>query len=243
MSYPTGPPNAGTVMPERKTMFSQVTKQYRLDPLPPRPWGSNVIQLQPIQYYRPHDKQVLALRAPSGEIFFGGAKGGGKSLCLLLAFAAQERLYGRHARGIIFRRTQPEFADLRTKASELFRGLAEWKGKEMTWVFRSGATLRMAHLDTVQDVGKYTGQEYTFIGFDELTEWASRATPTSFMKTCLRNVHGVPGLIMSSAATRAGPATGGSSTDSSIRCRRCAGSRASRCRGSSSRRGWTTTPT
>ena len=187
-----------SAQPQRSSMFSKVTQQYRLNPLPPKPWGSNVIQVNPIQYYRPHEKQVLALKCPSGEIFFGGAKGGGKTLCLLLAFARQERKYGRHARGIIFRRTQPEFADLKNKAEELFRGHAEWRGGDLrAYVFKSGATLRLAHLDTVQDVGRYTGNEYTFIAFDELTEWVS-GDAYAFMKTCLRSVHGVPGLIMSS---------------------------------------------
>ena len=153
-----------------------------------------------VNWYRPHDKQILALSVPQTrqlEMFFGGAKGGGKSLCLLLLFVQQEMKYGRAARGIIFRRTQPEFTELRKTSTEMFRGHAEWKSKDMTWVFKSGATLRMAHLDTEREVGKYTGQEYTYIAFDELTEWASGAA-YSFMKTCLRNTMRIPGLVASS---------------------------------------------
>ena len=57
--------------------------------------------------------QEKALRAKFvNQLFFGGARGGGKSFTLLLDFAQDVPTYGKNWRGIIFRRTYPELDEI-----------------------------------------------------------------------------------------------------------------------------------
>ena len=144
-----------------------------------------------LSYWRPHPKQEWAMACPADELFFGGAKGGGKSDWLLADFAQQAERYGYAANGVIFRRTQPEFTDLKQKAQIMYRGVASWREKDATWTWPNGAWLRMRYLDSERDVGRYQGHAYSWIGFDELTEWPM-PTAYEFMFSCLRSAAGVP---------------------------------------------------
>ena len=123
--------------------------------------------------------------SPARELFFGGARGGGKSDWLIADFAKHARDYGPNAKGILLRQSVPQFHELQRKAETMYRGLAEWKASERTWIFKNGATLRMTHLDSMADVNNYMGHQYTWIGFDELTDWPSIEL-YEFMGTTLR---------------------------------------------------------
>ena len=154
--------------------------------------------------WSPQPKQALALSCPAGELFFGGAAGGGKSDFMLADFAAGASKYGRHWNGIIFRQTTSELEELQKRARELYSQLgAYFRGKgagEMgnTWVFPNGATLKMRYLESEKDVGRYQGHQYTWIGIDELGNYS---TPYcwEFMKSRLRSPYGVPCYIRGTA--------------------------------------------
>jgi len=81
-------------------------------------------------------------------------------------------------RGLIVRRTTEELRDLIIESKKLYPKIfkkAEWKERDKTWVFPSGATLWFSYLDHDDDVLRYQGQQFTWVGFDELTQW-----PTPF---------------------------------------------------------------
>ena len=146
--------------------------------------------------WQPQPKQLLALQCPYDELFYGGAKYVGKSDFLLMDFYKQANKYGKSARGIIFRRSYNELEELIYRSKELYRDAAYSETKK-TWGFRNGAALKMRFLESDQDVGRYQGHQYSWIGFDELTEW-----PTDycyiFMLSCLRSPLGVPCRMRSS---------------------------------------------
>ena len=48
------------------------------------------------------------LSCPADEIFYGGARGGGKSHGILLDFCKHAFEHGENVSGILFRRTYPE---------------------------------------------------------------------------------------------------------------------------------------
>lgn len=60
-----------------------------------------------------------------------------------------------------------------------------------TWHFPNGATFKLRSMDREQDADKYQGSAYTWIGFDELPNWA---TDVAFnkLKACLRSTEEVP---------------------------------------------------
>ena len=153
--------------------------------------------------WKPQPKQALALSCPATELFFGGAAGGGKSDFMLMDFVQQANVYGKNARGILFRQTTSQLEELQKRAREIYSQLgAVYKGKggELgnTWIFPNGATLKMRYLESEKDVDNYQGHQYTWIGIDELGNYA---TPYcwEFMKSRLRSAAGVPCYIRGTA--------------------------------------------
>ena len=121
------------------------------------------------------------------ELLFGGARGGGKSDFLLGDFTRGVEL-GVEWRGFLFRRTYPELEELISRSKlmypENFPG-CEFREGSKTWHFPSGATLRMRYLEREADASRYQGHQYSWIGWDELTQWASDAAYKMLM-ACLR---------------------------------------------------------
>lgn len=134
-------------------------------PEPPKPprtvWGA-----QP--------RQSHALSCPAFELFFGGARGGGKTDYLLADYAQDVPAYGRDWKGILFRKTYPELEDIISRSYELYPYIfpgAKYSISQKTWYFPNGARLRFRHAETEDDVSKYQGHAYPWIGFDELPNW------------------------------------------------------------------------
>jgi hypothetical protein len=138
------------------------------------------------------------------ELFFGGARGGGKSDYLLGDYLQDVEL-GAAWRGIIFRKTYPELEELQMRAMEIYPLLgAVYKATKSAeypfancWYFPTGATLKMRYIENEKDAENYQGHQYTWIGFDELT---NHATPFAYnkLKACLRSAAGIQGRIRAS---------------------------------------------
>jgi hypothetical protein len=152
---------------------------------------------QRIPGWSPQPRQAQALACPAFELFFGGAKGGGKSDLLLGDFLQGIEL-GEAWKGIVFRRTYPELEEIQGRAQQIYGAYpgAEWLKGERTWTFPGGATLRFRHLASDQDVGNYQGHQYSWIGFDELSEFPTPA-PYIFMLSCARSALGAPCSVRS----------------------------------------------
>ena len=136
------------------------------------------------------------LACPAQEIFYGGARGGGKSHGILLDFAKHAYKHGGHVNGVLFRRTYPELEDLQSKAQRIFPFLgANYKAGVKTWQFQSGAQLKMRYLQSEDHVNNYLGHEYTWMGFDQLDAWPKQSTVDK-LKANLRNPHGIPSRMV-----------------------------------------------
>lgn len=133
----------------------------------------------------------MAVAAPFvDEMLFGGARGGGKSDFLLGDFL-QDVPQGAVWRGIIFRKSFPELEELIVRAKEMYLPLgAQYQVANKTFLFPSGATLKFRHLEVESDADMYQGHQYTWIGWDELTNWASLVAYKK-LKACLRSAHNV----------------------------------------------------
>ena len=120
--------------------------------------------------------QTEFLAASEREVLFGGAAGGGKSRGLL---ADPMRYFSNSAfSGLLLRRTNDELRQLVSESQELYPKAypgAKWQEKKSQWIFPSGARLWMTYLERPEDVMRYQGQAFCWIGWDELTQH-----PTSF---------------------------------------------------------------
>lgn len=148
--------------------------------------------------WQPQPRQALALASPAFELFYGGAAGGGKSDFLLIDWTDGIQ-YGKGHRGIIFRRSYQELEELITRSQELFPrlgyGNANWRATHKTWTI-NGATLKFRYLEKDPDVFNYQGHQYTWIGWDELTNWPTDF-PYVYMISRARSPQGLPVRIRS----------------------------------------------
>jgi hypothetical protein len=122
------------------------------------------------------------------EVLFGGAAGPGKSWSLIidaLGLQYKNTKVGKTAveisdyRAVIFRRKTTQLAQLIKEARRYYLVSpfnAEYVAKRTgapgaSFIFPSGATIYFAHLENTDDVENHQGQEYGFVGFDELSQF------------------------------------------------------------------------
>jgi hypothetical protein len=100
---------------------------------------------------------------------------------------------------IIFRRTYPDLEDLIHRAIAMYcaPGLdARYRGDNHQFTFPSGARVRFSHLQYSKDIYTHQGQQYDFIGFDELCHFPRSAYIYLFSR--LRGTHdGIARLVRS----------------------------------------------
>lgn len=113
--------------------------------------------------------QKAALDSEADILFFGGSAGSLKTATMLIDAAQEHR--NPNLRGIIFRSSFQEMTDIIDKTRQMYppMGGTFVGGPKYTWTFKSGATIRFAYMKTDDDVWKYLGPRYSFIGFDEST--------------------------------------------------------------------------
>jgi len=138
--------------------------------------------------FKPNEgPQTNFLAAGEREVLYGGSAGGGKSYAML---ADPLRYMGNSSfSGLLLRHTTEELRELISKSQEMYPKIwpgIKWSERKMQWTAPSGATLWMSYLDKDQDVTKYQGLAFSWIGFDELTQWA---TPFAwnYMRSRLRS--------------------------------------------------------
>ncbi len=132
--------------------------------------------------------QTEFLAATEQEVFYGGARGGGKSYAILVD--PLRYCNKRHHRAVLIRRTMPELRDLIVKSQFLYPKAypgAVWREQERVWTFPSGARMEFGYAENMQDAMRYLGQSYTWIGVDELPLFP---TPEiwNFLRSSLRSV-------------------------------------------------------
>lgn len=151
---------------------------------------------------RADDEEVIAraqegpqralVKCPIAEIFFGGARGGGKSFGLYLKFIQQQEIWGAASKGVFFRKTYKELENLVEKGKQLLIPLGgDWLEGKYTFIMPNGSTLKLRHLGRDADADDYQGHDYTLAGFDELPNWA-RPEPIDKIRATLRSDAGVP---------------------------------------------------
>ena len=118
--------------------------------------------------------QRAALDSEADILFFGGSAGSLKTETMLMDAVQEYR--NPNLRAILFRSSFSEMTDIIDKTRRLytplggvFVGSPRWK-----WSFPSGAAIRLAYMKTDDDVWKYLGPRYSFIGFDESTLHSER---------------------------------------------------------------------
>jgi hypothetical protein len=147
-----------------------------------------VIQGREVIFEPNEGPQTEFLAAPEREVFYGGARGGGKSYALLID---PLRFCHKAAhRGLFIRRTMPELRDIINHSLNLYPKAypgAKWREQEKEWRFPSGARIEFGYAENLTDVLRYQGQSYTWIGIDELPQYPTEDI-YNFLRSSLRSV-------------------------------------------------------
>ena len=139
--------------------------------------------------FKPNDgPQTQFLAASEREVFYGGARGGGKSYAMLID--PLRYCDKAHHRALLIRRSMPELRDMINHSQRLYSQAypgAKWREQEKEWRFPSGARIEFGYAENLTDVLRYQGQSYTWIGIDELPQYP---TPEiyNFLRSSLRSV-------------------------------------------------------
>ena len=150
--------------------------------------------------------QTEFLASTEQEVLYGGSAGGGKSYAMIAD--PVRYLNNPNAQMLLVRRSTEELRELISVSKQLYpRAIPgiKFMERDKTWVAPSGATLWMSYLDRDDDVMRYQGQAFNWIGFDELTQW-STPYPWNYMRSRLRTTKasGLP-LYMRATTNPGGP--------------------------------------
>lgn len=135
--------------------------------------------------------QTAMVTCPVFEVFFGGARGGGKTEASIGDWLLHAQEYGENASGIFFRRTLIQLDDVIKRTRRMFVKVgAKYNTQTKTWVFLNGAQLKFRYLEKDTDAEEYQGHEYTRVYIEEVTNFPS-PTPIMLLLGTVRSGAGV----------------------------------------------------
>lgn len=136
--------------------------------------------------------QKFLIDCPFSEIFFGGARGGGKTDGVLGKWAIKDQRYGEAFNAIMFRRTTVSSDDAIERSKAIYGPLGgvynETKG---VWRMPSGGRVSFRYLEKVTDADEYQGRNVTDAWVEEAGQFADSA-PIDRLYGVLRSAQGVP---------------------------------------------------
>lgn len=169
---------------------------YQTSPLPTNSGPSSTAPPTEIVWRPQSGPQKALVDCPLPEIFYGGARGGGKTDGVLGKYALKARRYGAHFNAVFFRRELPMLDDAIERSSEIYTALgATWLEQKKTWRFPWGGRLRFRPLERVEDADKYQGQNLTDACVEEVGQYAD-SRPIDRLNGVLRSAHGVPTQLL-----------------------------------------------
>lgn len=149
--------------------------------------------MQGIVLWSPQEgPQTALLQCPVFEVFYGGARGGGKTEGSIGDWLQHSSLYGEAAIGIFVRRKFKQLAEVIARTKQIFPKLgAKYNEQKAEWRMGNGARLKFVYLERDSDAEEYQGHNYTRVYVEEVTNFAS-PSPINKLRATLRSASGVP---------------------------------------------------
>jgi hypothetical protein len=155
--------------------------------------GTSVVAAGPQILWQPQPgPQTHLIACPVFEVFFGGARGGGKTESSLGDWLEHSAMYGEDAVGIFVRRKFKQLVEVIARAKQLFIPLgAKYNEQKAEFKMPGGGRLKFVYLERDSDAEEYQGHNYTRVYVEEATNFPSPA-PINKLKATLRSAKGVP---------------------------------------------------
>lgn len=136
--------------------------------------------------------QTALLQCPIFEVFYGGARGGGKTDGMIGDWLQHSALYGENAVGIFVRRNRTQLSEVIARTKQLFKKIgATYNETKSEWAMPGGARLRFVYLERDTDAENYQGHNYTRVYIEEVTNFPAPG-PINKLRATLRGSAGVP---------------------------------------------------
>lgn len=136
--------------------------------------------------------QKALIDCPLSEVFFGGARGGGKTDGVLGKWALKEQNYGSDFNAIMFRRTTVSSSDAIERSKQLYTPLGgKYNEAGRFWRMPNGGRIAFAYLDNEQDAQEYQGRNITDAWVEEAGQYPV-PDPIDRLFGVLRSAAGVP---------------------------------------------------
>jgi len=132
------------------------------------------------------------IACPVFEVFYGGARGGGKTDGMIGDWLDHSAAHGEHAIGVFFRRTYKQLGEVIARTKQLFPKIgAKWNGERDEWTMPGGARLLFRHLERDEDAENYQGWNISRLYVEEVTNFPS-AAPINKLRAIVRST--APGV-------------------------------------------------
>lgn len=136
--------------------------------------------------------QTSLLECPVFEVFYGGARGGGKTESSIGDWLQHSAEYGEAAIGIFVRRKFKQLAEVIARTKQLFPKIgAKYNEQKAEWRMANGARLKFVYLERDSDAEEYQGHNYTRVYVEEVTNFPTSG-PIDKLRATLRSGSGVP---------------------------------------------------
>ncbi len=136
--------------------------------------------------------QTALLECPIFEVFYGGARGGGKTESSIGDWLQHSATYGEAAVGIFVRRKFKQLAEVIARTKQIFPKLGgKYNEQKAEWRMANGARLKFVYLERDSDAEEYQGHNYTRVYVEEVTNFPS-SSPIDKLRATLRSGSGVP---------------------------------------------------
>lgn len=141
--------------------------------------------------------QTALITCPYDEVFYGGARGGGKTDGALGEFISHADQAGKNAIAIMVRRQRTELVEAIERSKVLYTPIGgKYNDQKNMWTMPNGARLRFAYLERDSDANAYQGHSYSRVYVEEVGNFPS-PTPILKMMGTLRSGAGVkPRIIL-----------------------------------------------
>ena len=146
----------------------------------------------PIAWAPQKGPQHALVTCPVPEIFYGGARGGGKTDGVLGKYAIKALRYRKRFNALFFRHALPMLDDAIERSKEIYGKIGgSYNETKKTWRFPGGGRLRFRPLERVSDAEKYQGQNVTDACVEEAGNFPNPG-PIDRLNGILRSASGVP---------------------------------------------------
>lgn len=136
--------------------------------------------------------QSLAISCPCNEVLYEGTRGPGKTAAQLMRFRRLVGLgYGAFWKGVIFDIEYKNLGDIIAQSKKLFKKFNDGavflsSASELKWKWPTGEELLFRYEKNADGYWNYHGQEFPFVGHNELTKRADGEFYES-MFSCMRS--------------------------------------------------------